>query len=104
MQNKYIHGVGAEEQDRLSLLNELTNQSFFSFLELEDTTKILEIGSGLGIFAEKVAQQYKKSAITGLEYSENQLAKCNKKIKKNNNMFYLKSRIFKKINERFIKS
>jgi len=51
----YIHGIGSAEQERLMLLNRLTNQSFIDFLALADTRSILDLGSGLGILTEQVA-------------------------------------------------
>ncbi len=52
--NTYIHGTDSAEQERLTLLNRLTNQAFSDFLVLNDARSILEIGSGLGLLAEQI--------------------------------------------------
>ncbi len=52
--NTYIHGTDSAEQERLTLLNRLTNQAFIDFLVLNDARSILEIGSGLGLLAEQI--------------------------------------------------
>ena len=53
----YIHGTEAAEQARLAELNYLTNASFLEFVEIKDTDHVLELGSGLGILAEKISQK-----------------------------------------------
>jgi ubiquinone/menaquinone biosynthesis C-methylase UbiE len=72
----YIHGSSEPEQERLSRLNALTNTSFISFLGINPSDNILEIGSGLGILAEKVSEKLIQGKLTGIEISEEQLAKC----------------------------
>jgi ubiquinone/menaquinone biosynthesis C-methylase UbiE len=71
----YIHGVSPEEQSRLQLLNELTNQSFLDFLQLNGHEQVLELGSGLGILCAQVARQLPRGRVTGIELSKVQLAK-----------------------------
>ncbi len=71
----YIHGVTREEQERLKLLNELTNQSFIDFLHLKGTERVLELGSGLGILCAQVAQQLHRGHATGVELSKVHLSK-----------------------------
>jgi ubiquinone/menaquinone biosynthesis C-methylase UbiE len=72
----YIHGTTAEEQQRLANLNTLTNSSFIDFLQIRKTDRILELGSGLGILAEKISHQLTTGKVTGIEISEAQLAGC----------------------------
>ena len=72
-QPTYIHGTGSEEQERLALLNRLTNQSFIEFLDLTDPRSILEIGSGLGILAAEVAAHHPKTDVWGIESATQQL-------------------------------
>jgi ubiquinone/menaquinone biosynthesis C-methylase UbiE len=72
----YIHGTTEEEQLRLANLNALTNKSFMDFVEFRKTHRILELGSGLGILAEKISHQLTTGKVTGIEISEAQLAKC----------------------------
>jgi ubiquinone/menaquinone biosynthesis C-methylase UbiE len=78
MENKsvYIHGTHAEEQSRLSLLNELTNASFLSFLNIPDKSTILELGSGLGILTYRVVQNKPGTMVIGIEISPDQISKA----------------------------
>ena len=80
MEHAYIHGTQSEEQERLMLLNRLTNPPFLKFLELKPQDHILEIGSGLGILAAQVAEQLPEGKMTGIEYAEDQLKKAPKDI------------------------
>ena len=72
----YIHGSSEAEQERLSKLNALTNTSFISFLEINPSDNILEIGSGLGILAEQISEKLIEGKLTGIEISQEQLGKC----------------------------
>jgi ubiquinone/menaquinone biosynthesis C-methylase UbiE len=72
----YIHGTAAEEQSRLAELNYLTNASFLEFVEVKETDQVLELGSGLGILAERVSRKLTTGRMTGIEISKEQLAKC----------------------------
>ena len=69
----YIHGVNKEEQQRLSLLNSLTNKTFIEFLDLDNSYNILEIGSGLCILTNEIARIKSNSKITGLEFAKEQI-------------------------------
>jgi SAM-dependent methyltransferase len=69
----YIHGTEREEQERLALLNRLTNSAFVEFLELEAGDSVLEVGSGLGILAGEVARHVSLGKVYGVEYSAAQL-------------------------------
>lgn len=73
---EYIHGVHVEEQERLRLLNRLTNQAFLDFVQFEKGDNILELGSGLGILAHELAQRNPTGTVTGIEYSAEQIAGC----------------------------
>jgi len=79
MEAEYIHGTNNEEQRRLSMLNEITNDSFIRFLELEGEETILDIGSGMGNLANNIVEKYPKTHITGIELSCEQLKKSPKK-------------------------
>jgi SAM-dependent methyltransferase len=70
----YIHGTETSEQARLALLNRLTNRPFIEFLELDETSSVLEVGSGLGILAREVRERVHSGAVCGVEYSADQLA------------------------------
>jgi len=73
---KYIHGTSDSEQERLSKLNFLTNESFIQFLNCNPSDKILEIGSGLGILAEHISRKLVKGKLIGIELSLEQIRNC----------------------------
>lgn len=64
----YVHGTHEEEQKRLAQLNALTNESFIHFIGFRKSDQILELGSGLGIVAEKISKSLTNSKVTGIEY------------------------------------
>lgn len=72
----YIHGTDSSEQARLALLNRLTNEPFISFLDLDETSSVLEVGSGLGILAREVAERVPRGEVWGVEYSADQLRRA----------------------------
>lgn len=72
---KYVHGTSHEEQARLAKLNEITNRAFIEFLRLKATDRVLEIGAGLGILASQVAAVVHEGDVTGVESSEEQIAR-----------------------------
>lgn len=75
-QAAYIHGTDSAEQERLALLNRLTNPPFIEFLRLQATDSVLEVGSGLGILAREVAQRVPLGGVVGVECSAEQLARA----------------------------
>src|SRR5436190_16207145 len=70
----YIHGTEPGEQDRLAGLNRLTNQAFVQFLHVPPGSRILEVGSGLGLLASAVAEAAANVSVVGLEQSPAQIA------------------------------
>ncbi|HEV2764087.1 MAG TPA: methyltransferase domain-containing protein, partial [Pyrinomonadaceae bacterium] len=76
----YIHGTAGPEQARLGRLNELTNRQFVDFLELGETSRVLEVGSGLGILAAEVARRVPAGEVIGVEYSPEQLARAESRL------------------------
>lgn len=74
--SQYIHGTTPSEQERLALLNRLTNPPFIAWLGHFQGKKILEVGSGLGILAGEIATAHPSCEVVGLEYSADQLAKA----------------------------
>lgn len=72
----YIHGTSASEQDRFAALNHLTNEQFVGFLDARSARLILEVGSGLGILAARVAEAAPDATVIGLERSGEQLARA----------------------------
>lgn len=71
----YIHGTDESEQERLALLNRLTNPPFLDFLNCAGARSILEVGSGLGILVHDCAQRYTGARVFGIEYSADQLSR-----------------------------
>ena len=69
----YIHGTAPSEQERLALLNRLSNAPFLAFLGGADGQSVLEVGSGLGILTGDLAERNPSGITIGLEYSPNQL-------------------------------
>jgi ubiquinone/menaquinone biosynthesis C-methylase UbiE len=71
----YIHGTDESEQERLALLNRLTNPPFLDFLNCPRARSILELGSGLGILVHDCARRYTHARVFGIEYSPDQLSR-----------------------------
>lgn len=72
-QAKYIHGVAPEEQRRLAKLGELTDAAFVDFVRLRPTDCVLDVGSGLGNLARRLAARATDGEVVGIEQSEQQL-------------------------------
>lgn len=72
MPDTYVHGTAPTEQERLASLNRLTNDTFIRFLGVAPGMRVLEVGSGLGILANAVAEI--AGEVVGVEYSREQLA------------------------------
>ena len=70
----YIHGTKPAEQERLAELNRLTNRAFVEWLKVQPDTKVLEVGSGLGLLAAEVAKGAANVQVVGLEQSPAQIA------------------------------
>jgi ubiquinone/menaquinone biosynthesis C-methylase UbiE len=74
----YIHGTAAPEQQRLVELNRLTNPEFIRFLGLRPASRVLEVGSGLGILACDVARTAEDVCVVGVELSAAQVARADR--------------------------
>ncbi len=73
----YIHGSSPEEQDRLSLLNDLLNESCLRELNLQPGERVLDLGSGLGQFTRRMAQAVgNEGQVIGIERDPDQLAQA----------------------------
>jgi len=70
----YIHGTEPSEQERLAVLNRMTNAAFVAFLQVPAGARVLEVGSGLGLLAVDVADAASGVQVTGVEISAAQIA------------------------------
>lgn len=72
--SQYIHGTTAEEQSRLSLLNDLLNTRSVAEMRLQSERRILDVGSGLGQLTRAMARAVSGSAtVIGIERSPEQM-------------------------------
>lgn len=79
--SRYIHGTAPEEQQRLSLLNDVLNQESLRELNIRGGERILEVGSGLGQFArmmakEAISRSGQSCAVLGIERDPEQLSQA----------------------------
>ncbi len=70
----YVHGTSPCEQERLAALNRMTNAEFVGFLGVNPETRVLEVGSGLGLLAAEVAAAAEGVRVVALELSPDQIA------------------------------
>ena len=72
--SEYIHGSSPEEQHRLSLLNDILNESCLRELNLQLGEKVLDLGSGLGQFTRLIARTVgSKGHVVGIERDRHQI-------------------------------
>lgn len=70
----YIHGSSPEEQRRLSLLNDILNESCLKELNLQPGEKVLDLGSGLGQFTRLMARSVGDAGyVVGVERDRDQI-------------------------------
>jgi len=74
MSDIYIHGTEPDEQERLAGLNRMTNAAFIEFLNVPAGSRVLEVGSGLGLLAADVAAASPGVQVVGIELSAAQIA------------------------------
>lgn len=72
-QSEYIHGTHREEQDRLATLNQLLNDRCLAMIRLIGDEKVLDVGSGLGLFSRQIATRVRRGSVVGVEKSAEQL-------------------------------
>ena len=72
--DSYIHGTEPGEQERLAGLNRMTNGAFIRFLDVAPGSRVLEVGSGLGLLAVDVANAAANVQVVGVEISAAQIA------------------------------
>ena len=71
---KYIHGSTRNERDRLALMNRLINPGCLQALRLGDERRVLDMGSGTGLFSLEMARQLGPGAqVTGIEFNPAQI-------------------------------
>ena len=72
--SEYIHGSSPEEQHRLSLLNDILNESCLRELNLQPGEKVLDLGCGLGQFTRLIARAVgNRGHVVGIERDRHQL-------------------------------
>ena len=73
----YIHGSSPDEQRRLSLLNDILNESCLKELLPRSSEKVLDLGSGLGQFSRLIAHNVGEGgSVVGIERDHNQIAQA----------------------------
>jgi ubiquinone/menaquinone biosynthesis C-methylase UbiE len=72
----YIHGTSSQEQDRLSLLNDILNDRSLEQLELRGGERVLDVGCGLAQLSRAMARAVAPGGgkVIGIERSEEQMA------------------------------
>lgn len=74
MTQTYIHGTSADEQRRLSLMNDvLLNRAELAEMKLRGDESIIDFGSGLGQFTRAMARAVPRGHVVGIEFNEQQL-------------------------------
>lgn len=72
--SRYVHGTSPEEQARLSLLNDLLNQTSIAAMALEGGERVLDVGSGLGQMSRAIARAAgTRGQVVGIERSREQI-------------------------------
>lgn len=72
--NYYIHGSSPEEQQRLSLLNDILNHNYLREFTFGERDRILDVGSGLGQLTRLMARTAGPQAyVLGIERDADQL-------------------------------
>lgn len=74
--SRYLHGTTPAEQQRLSRLNELLNESSLRQLALQPGERVVDVGSGLGQLTRMMAARVGAGHVVGIERSEEQLAEA----------------------------
>lgn len=75
--SQYLHGTDPEEQRRLSLLNDILNESSLRELNLRGGESILDVGCGLAQFTRAMARAAGLGArVVGVEREAEQLAEA----------------------------
>lgn len=76
-ERSYIHGMSAEEQDRLSLMNRLINEGSMRELAVASGTRALDVGCGLGQMARLIARAAGPAGrVVGIDVAEEQISEA----------------------------
>jgi SAM-dependent methyltransferase len=75
MSSHYLHGTHADEQRRLTRLNELLNEATLREAGLAAGERVIDFGAGLGQYSRAMARATEKTVV-GIERSEAQIAEA----------------------------
>jgi ubiquinone/menaquinone biosynthesis C-methylase UbiE len=70
----YIHGFSADEQSRLVRQARMFESTLFSHIDYSSTTRLLEVGCGVGAQTEILLRRFPELHVTGVDRSPAQLA------------------------------
>ena len=76
MSSGYIHTFSAEEQARLVAQAAFLEPYFFPNIDFSGCARVLEVGCGVGAELQILRRRFPKAHLTGLDFSEAQLAKA----------------------------
>ncbi len=93
--NNYIHGTSENEQERLKKLNNITNESFINFLNIQESSKICDFGCGLGNLLIDINKKFPDAEITGIEISDDQYKNALNECKDKENITIKKESVLK---------
>lgn len=93
MEHEYIHGSSRDEQKRLNILNQITNNSFIEYLGIMEDAKICDFGCGTGNLISDITNKYPSIKITGVEISEEQYLEARNLNENNSNVTLINSDI-----------
>jgi ubiquinone/menaquinone biosynthesis C-methylase UbiE len=91
----YIHGTSDTEQQRLGLLNRITNDSFIRYLGDLSGKEICDFGCGLGNLMAAIAERFPSAVISGIEISEQQLKSAREANRHNSNAILIRADVLK---------
>jgi ubiquinone/menaquinone biosynthesis C-methylase UbiE len=91
----YIHGTSDKEQQRLDLLNRITNDSFIRYLGDLTEKRVCDFGCGLGNLIAAVAARFPTADISGIEISEEQLRSARQTNRSHPNVTLIRADVLK---------
>jgi SAM-dependent methyltransferase len=76
---EYIHGSSRTERQRLALMNRLINPGCLEAMRLTDERRVLDMGSGTGLFSRAIADRLGAGAqVVGIESDAEQIREAEK--------------------------